>query len=65
MKLKSIIMIKNMKGADCAKEIQLALEDTRVDFTIDIEKQIVVIDGGIDMVNIAKRVIQDLGFTII
>lgn len=58
-------MVKNMKDENCAKKIQLALEDTRVDFTIDIQKQIVVIEGGLDMVNIAKRVIHDQGFTIL
>ncbi len=56
-------MVKNMKDENCAKKIELALEDTRVDFTVDVQKQIVVIEGGPDMVNIAKRVIHDQGFT--
>ncbi|MDE6475874.1 MAG: hypothetical protein K2L08_03390 [Erysipelotrichaceae bacterium] len=65
MKLKSIIMLANMKDDESVKKIQLALAATRVDFTIDLEKQIVVVDGDIHMVNIAKRIILDQGFVII
>ncbi|MDE6195740.1 MAG: hypothetical protein K2F55_02625, partial [Erysipelotrichaceae bacterium] len=64
-KLKSIIMLANMKDDESVKKIQLALAATRVDFTIDLEKQIVVVDGDIHMVNIAKRIILDQGFVII
>lgn len=63
--MKSIIMLANMKGDESVKKIQLALAATRVDFTIDLEKQIVVVDGDIHMVNIAKRIILDQGFVII
>ena len=65
MKMKSIIMLANMKDDESVKKIQLALAATRVDFTIDLEKQIVVVDGDIHMVNIAKRIILDQGFVII
>lgn len=63
--MKSIIMLANMKDDESVKKIQLALSATRVDFTIDLEKQIVVVDGDIHMVNIAKRIILDQGFVII
>lgn len=63
--MKSIIMLANMKDDESVKKIQLALAATRVDFTIDLEKQIVVVDGDIHMVNIAKRIILDQGFVII
>ena len=61
--MKSIIMVSDMNCANCAKKIQNALEDTRVKFEIKLADKIVVVDGDSDMVAVAKKVINDIGFT--
>lgn len=58
-------MVEDMNCANCAKKIQAALEQTRVDFTVELEKKIVIVNGDSDMVAVAKKVIQDIGFTTI
>lgn len=54
-----------MNCENCAKKIQNALEQTRVDFTVDLDKKIVIVNGNGDMVAVAKKVISDIGFTTI
>ena len=61
--MESIIMVSDMNCANCAKKIQNALEDTRVKFEIKLADKIVVVDGDSDMVAVAKKVINDIGFT--
>ena len=61
--MKRIIMVSDMNCANCAKKIQNALEDTRVKFEIKLADKIVVVDGDSDMVAVAKKVINDIGFT--
>ena len=56
-------MVSDMNCANCAKKIQNALEDTRVKFEIKLADKIVVVDGDSDMVAVAKKVINDIGFT--
>lgn len=61
--MKSIIMVSDMNCANCAKKIETALTDTRVKFEINLADKIVVVDGDGDMVAVAKKVINDIGFT--
>lgn len=58
-------MVQDMNCENCAKKIQNALEQTRVDFTVDLDKKIVIVNGNGDMVAVAKKVISDIGFTTI
>lgn len=63
--MKNIILVKNMEGADNALRIDNALSETRVDYEVNQDKGCVIIDGNADMVAIARKVINDLGFRII
>ncbi|MFR5080708.1 MAG: hypothetical protein ACLTDX_23005 [[Clostridium] innocuum] len=47
------------------EELETALAETRVDFQVNLEKQCVIVEGNSDMVAVARKVINDLGFMII
>lgn len=61
--MKSIIMVSDMNCANCAKKIADALATTRVKFEVKLQDKIVVVDGDGDMVSVAKKIINDIGFT--
>lgn len=63
--MKTIIMVQDMNCANCAKKIENALQDTRVDFEVNLEQKAVIVNGGADMANVARKVITDIGFTVI
>lgn len=54
-----------MKDKESAERIRRALSETRVDYSVDEEKQCVIIEGNSDMVSIARKIINDCGFMII
>lgn len=56
---------KNLNSEESAKRIDAALAETRVDYEVNIEKQCVVVMGNSDMVAVARKVINDLGFMIL
>lgn len=62
IRLKSILMVRNLKDEESAKQIKLALSETRVNFEVNLEKQCVIVDGDSDMVAVARKVINDLGY---
>ena len=55
-------MVRNLKDEESAKQIKLALSEPRVDFEVNLEKQCVIVDGDSDMVAVARKVINDLGY---
>lgn len=63
--LKNILLVKNLKDEASKSKIKAALEETRVEFEVNIDKECVIVEGNYDMVVIAKRIINDLGFTIL
>lgn len=63
--MKNIILVKHLDDAVKAKKIETALAETRVDFQVNLEKQCVIVEGNSDMVAVARKVINDLGFMII
>ena len=63
--LKNILLVKNLNSEESAKRIDAALAETRVDYEVSIEKQCVVVMGNSDMVAVARKVINDLGFMIL
>lgn len=63
--MKNVILIKDMNCANCAKKIENALKETRVDFEVNLEKKCVIVDGNSDMVGVARKVISEIGFTTI
>ena len=62
--MQSIIMVSDMNCANCAKKIETALAETRINFRVDVERKIVVVDGSNDMLRLAKQVIGEIGFTV-
>lgn len=62
--MKSIILVKDMNCGHCAKKIEDALSETRVDFEVNLEQKAVIVKGGSDMVAVARKVIQEIGFTV-
>ena len=63
--MKNILLVKNLNSEESAKRIDAALAETRVDYEENIEKQCVVVMGNSDMVAVARKVINDLGFMIL
>lgn len=63
--MRCVIMIKDMNCANCAKRIDDALSSTRVNYEVKLDKKVVVVDGDHDMVYTARKIISDLGFTVI
>ena len=63
--MKNIILVKHLDDAAKAKKIESALAETRVDFQVNLDKQCVIVEGNSDMVAVARKVINDLGFMII
>ena len=63
--MKNIILVKYLDDDTKARRIETALAETRVDFQVNLEKQCVIVEGNYDMVAVARKVINDLGFMII
>ena len=63
--MKNIILVKYLDDDTKASRIETALAETRVDFQVNLEKQCVIVEGNSDMVAVARKVINDLGFMII
>ena len=63
--MKNILLVKNLNSEESAKRIDAALAETRVDYEVNIEKQCVVVMGHSDMVAVARKVLNDLGFMIL
>ena len=63
--MKNIILVKYLDDYTKARRIETALAETRVDFQVNLEKQCVIVEGNSDMVAVARKVINDLGFMII
>ena len=57
--------MRNLNNQEDAKRIEQALSQTRTDYEVNLEKQCVVIEGNTDMVAVARKVINDLGFRIL
>lgn len=63
--MKNIFLVKYLDDDTKARRIETALAETRVDFQVNLEKQCVIVEGNSDMVAVARKVINDLGFMII
>lgn len=63
--MKNIILVKYLDDDTKVRRIETALAETRVDFQVNLEKQCVIVEGNSDMVAVARKVINDLGFMII
>lgn len=63
--MKQLLMVKDMSCQNCANKIKNALSETRVDFEVILDSKTVVVNGDNDMVAVARKVITDIGFTIL
>lgn len=63
--LKNIILVKNLNDEASKRKIKAALAETRVEYEVNIEKECVIVEGNYDMVVVAKKIINDLGFIIL
>ena len=63
--MRNVILVRNLNNQEDAKRIEQALSQTRTDYEVNLEKRCVVIEGNTDMVAVARKVINDLGFRIL
>jgi hypothetical protein len=62
--MKVILIIRDLKTEEQAEKLRLALEDTRLIFSVKPKDHIVVIEGDADAVYTAKVTIREAGFII-
>lgn len=63
-KMKRIIFVEGMDSQEIADEIQKILEETRVDFEINLINKAIVLHGNNDMVYAAKVALKEEGFKV-
>lgn len=63
-KMKRIIFVEGMDSQEVADEIQKILEETRVDFEINLINKAIVLHGNNDMVYAAKVALKEEGFKV-
>lgn len=62
---KHILLVDDMACENCARKIENALKQTRVNFEVNLEQKAVIVYGDADMINVAKHTITDIGFTVL
>lgn len=62
--MKKILFVSNMNCEHCVKKISEKLEETKLDFEINLSKKAVIIEGNADDVYTAKTKIQEAGYSV-
>lgn len=62
--MKSIIFVRNLNSEEDIKRIQEALTETRVEYSIALERKAVVVDGSNDIVHAAKVSLREAGYIV-
>ena len=62
--MKTIIFVPDMKTEEQADQIRSAMDDTRVEYNIVLDRQAVVIEGSNDLVYAARTAIREAGFRV-
>ena len=62
--MKTIIFVPDMKTEEQAEQIRNAMDDTRVEYNVILDRQAVVIEGSNDLVYAAKTAIREAGFRV-
>lgn len=62
--MKSIIFVRNLNSEKDVENIRLALMETRVEYTVALERKAVVIEGSNDIVHAAKTALREAGYVI-
>ena len=63
--MKHILLVKNLCELSQVQAIEKSLADTRVIFSVDLERKCVIVEGNQDMVFIVRKALQDLGLFIL
>lgn len=63
--MKSIIMIHDLKDATSANIIQQILESSSIEYELNLERKIVIVDGNNDKIRLAKQLIANAGFQVL
>lgn len=63
--MKSIIMIHDLKDATSANIIQQTLESSSIEYELNLERKIVIVDGNNDKIRLAKQLIANAGFQVL
>ncbi|MEE0831593.1 MAG: hypothetical protein UIM26_09040 [Longicatena sp.] len=63
--MKHILLVKNLCELSQVQAIEKSLADTRVIFSVDLERKCVIVEGNQDMVFIVRKALQDLGLIIL
>ena len=63
--MKHILLVKNLCELSLVQAIEKPLADTRVIFSVDLERKCVIVEGNQDMVFIVRKALQDLGLIIL
>lgn len=62
--MKKIIFVRNLCSDEDVVKIKEALEETRVDFSVLLDRKAVVIEGNNDALYAAKVALREIGFMI-
>lgn len=62
--LKSILFVRNLKTEEDASAIREALQETRVEYSIVLDRKAVVVEGNSDVLHAAKVAIREAGYVI-
>lgn len=62
--MKSILFVRNLNSEEDIKKIEEALSETRVEYSIALERKAVVVDGRNDVVHAAKVSLREAGYIV-
>ena len=62
--MKRIIFVKDMNCEKCANRIKQELDNTRLQYEIELESKSVIIHGDNDALYAAKQAIAQAGYTV-
>lgn len=62
--MQTIILIEDMACEHCAAQIDHALAETSIQYTVDLPRKAVIVQGTQDDVMKARSVIEEIGFTV-
>ena len=63
--MKHILLVKNLCELSQVQAIEKSLANTRVIFSVDLERKCVIVEGNQDMVFIVRKALQELGLIIL
>ena len=62
--MQTVILIEDMACEHCVAKIDHALAETSIRYTVDLPRKAVIVNGTQDDVMKARRIIDEIGFTI-